>query len=84
MNTYAPTPYVLPHDDGEHFWWFHLCWDYLGEQGARRDRVTETMLPLGGDGWKYDKTTDTITPSILCHRCETHGWWSYGKWFSCK
>lgn len=80
---YAGTgPHVLPHDDGVHFWWFHWCWDYLGERGARRDRVTETMLAVGGEGWAYDPVTDTVSPSILCGRCGTHGFWENGSWRS--
>jgi hypothetical protein len=74
------SPHVLPCDDGDHFWWFHDCWDYLGENGARRDRETETLLPLGPNGWQYCPASNSVTPSILCYRCGTHGFWTVGRW----
>jgi hypothetical protein len=77
-------PHVLPHDDGMHFWWLHDCWDFLGEPPTyRRDRETETMLPIGPHGWDYNADTDTVFPSLLCYRCHTHGWWIAGQWQAC-
>ncbi len=73
-------PHVLPHDDGLHFWFIHQCWDYFGPGGARRDRETQTLLPIGPDGWSYSPAADTASPSILCDRCETHGFWQNGQW----
>jgi hypothetical protein len=64
---------VLPHDDGVHFWWFHICMGLL----------TETMLPIGPGYWVYDVGTDSVAPSLSCGDCGTHGWWVNGKWDSC-
>ena len=74
------TPHVLPHDDGEHFWWFHTCWQYVSAEGSREPADRETVLPLGPDGWAYDAAADTVSPSILCRRCGTHGFWENGNW----
>ena len=76
-------PHVLPHDDGAHFWWIHDCWDYLGERGARREGEQQVLLPVGPNGWSYDTATDTVSPSLLCGRCGTHGFWENGQWRAC-
>jgi hypothetical protein len=74
------TPHVLPHDDGEHFWWFHDCKTSMPDGQWHAPCRRETMLPLGPDHWSYDPAADTVSPSILCHLCKTHGFWQNGQW----
>lgn len=51
--------------------WVHPCTDGT-------ERVT---LPLGPQRWQGDRVNDTVTPSLSCSRCDTHGWWTNGMWF---
>lgn len=74
-------------EDGRHFWWQHDCdyrmeevtpdiadW-YRGKAGAPHE------LPLGPDKWQLVQADPlTVTPSIHCLRCGTHGFITDGKW----
>jgi len=68
-------------EDGVHFWWMHDCMVHLGEQGALIPMRTETLLPINDQGWHVVKAEPlTVTPSILCHGCGTHGFITNGAW----
>ena len=59
-------------DDGVHVEWLHDCLDMAGALA---------ILPLGGEGWHVDQLEPlTISPSILCYRCRTHGFIREGRW----
>jgi hypothetical protein len=66
----ADLPRVERAEDG-HALWFHECVDVsFNDIGA--------ALPTGGErGWQWTKDGG-LTPSILCHRCKTHGWFWVG------
>lgn len=59
-------------DDDRHFLWKHIC---LEEEHEGR-------LPINSDmGWQLDsKDPITISPSIHCQTCGTHGWIRNGEW----
>jgi hypothetical protein len=65
-------------DEDGHPVWVHDCSD----ASFNPVRVT---LPLGPQGWEW--TADGgLTPSILCHGCGAHGFWTGGEqpyWRSC-
>jgi hypothetical protein len=42
------------------------------------DGVGGTLLP--SSGWWWDQGTDTVTPSVHCAMCGTHGFWTNGQW----
>lgn len=68
-------------DDNEHFWWLHDCDSEHGHWARSAGFKPETMLPLGGSGWTVvSKDPLTISPSILCPACGTHGFIRAGKW----
>lgn len=48
--------------------WFHMC-DGIG---------CDSGLP--NTRWKLDEATDTISPSLHCTACGTHGFWTNGAW----
>jgi hypothetical protein len=62
-------PRVERHEDGEHPVFFHDC----------AGTVRHTILPIGQQGWTW-QDDDTLTPSVHCHTCGTHGWWRNGEW----
>ncbi len=83
-------PEVRLDDDGRHFLWSHECttvrctaddwdpddpstWDYWHP---------DVRLPLGPPrGWAVESADPlTISPSILCGSCGTHGFWRAGRW----
>ena len=77
----APTFYVI--ENGTHFWWFHDCMTYLGAgDGTTLSPCrAETMLPISDKGWHVQQVEPlTVTPSILCGRCKTHGFITNGSW----
>lgn len=75
----APTFHM--DDDGVHFWWFHDCMSHLGEGGALIPVRAETLLPINEAGWHVVQVEPlTVTPSILCGRCKTHGFITDGEW----
>lgn len=63
-------PQTVEWEDGRPVW-LHPC-------TTSTERVT---LPLGAHLWQGDQANDTVTPSLLCDRCGTHGWWTGGQWF---
>ena len=64
-------PWVEPDERTGHFRFIHAC-----TGGMKRISV----LPIGEEGWQWDQEADTVTPSIHCLGCETHGFWREGKW----
>ena len=88
-----PEPTFHMDEDGCHVWWFHDCMTYLGEgdtEGMREDERgnkmypyrAKTYLPVNKDsGWQITQVEPlTVTPSILCGRCKTHGFITNGVW----
>jgi hypothetical protein len=65
-------------EDGVHFWFIHDC----NPDGALIPRRPETMLPIHAvTGWQVTQVEPlTVTPSILCGRCKTHGFITNGAW----
>lgn len=39
-----------------------------------------SVLPVGPSSWTWDPDTSTVTPSIRCESCGTHGFWQCGEW----
>lgn len=77
----APTFHM--DDDGIHFWWEHDCLTYLGEgDGTTLTPCrAETLLPINDAGWRVIQVEPlTVSPSILCDRCKTHGFITNGMW----
>ena len=72
-------------DDGEHFWWSHDCL-FRGVDGAKPYRAYPQTLPLGGSkGWTLIQVEPlTVSPSILCGGCGTHGFIQQGVWKDVK
>ncbi|MCQ4148665.1 hypothetical protein [Rhodococcus qingshengii] len=56
----------------------HRCTDWSFENFG----ITEARLPLGDGGWQL-VNENTVSPSILCHNCSTHGFWTNGEWKDC-
>ena len=82
-------------EDGEHFWFLHECSDVAkdwSEKGHPLDPDSAAffqngrnarMLPLGPEGWTVtSKDPLTISPSIACGSCTTHGFVRDGQWIS--
>ena len=80
-------------DDGEHFWFDHDCRDVAKEwadgghplepETAQHFQAgaNHHTLPLGGNGWTLvQREPLTVSPSILCGNCGTHGFFREGKW----
>jgi hypothetical protein len=70
-------------EDGCHVWWFHDCMTYLGHgDGTTLTPCrAETWLPIKDTGWQVQQIEPlTVTPSILCGRCQTHGFITNGQW----
>lgn len=79
-----PNVALIP--EHEHlFRWEHDCseWDVDDDTGEsfEHESRTSVRLPLGSGGWELVQAVPlTISPSILCHRCGTHGFWRDGAW----
>lgn len=69
---------IAPHwefDGDHHVTWWHAC---TGHPGF--DEVP-CGIPLGGNGWTLvSKEPLTISPSLLCRGCGTHGFITNGQW----
>lgn len=71
-----PTFALEPEFDGMHFWWEHDC-SFHGKR-------VRGVLPFGTEkGWTVtQKEPLTVTPSIHCLGCGTHGFITNGEWIS--
>lgn len=80
------TPTFRMDEDGVHFWWVHDCFTYLGgdDPTTLTPERAEVMLPINAvTGWQVQQVEPlTVTPSILCGRCKTHGFITNGAWVS--
>ncbi|MHA4848568.1 hypothetical protein L1080_003355 [Rhodococcus sp. MSC1_016] len=72
----GPTVQIVPEQGVVIF--RHRCTDWSFENFG----TAEARLPLGGSGWQL-VDENTISPSILCHNCGTHGYWTDGEWRNC-
>jgi len=68
------TPTVELGDKWGYFLFIHDCKDEQAEQ---------RYLSVGNEGWSYDPLTNTVSPSIHCMGCGTHGHWTNGEWRPC-
>ena len=79
-----PTPTFRMDEDGAHFWWEHDCMTYLGpgDGTTLTPCRAETLLPINAAiGWQVQQVDPlTVTPSILCGRCKTHGFITNSVW----
>lgn len=80
-----PTEPALPtftaNPDGVHFQFSHDC-----TYGSGRTFRDQTLMPHGGGTWRITSAPGaplTVTPSINCTACGTHGWITDGKWWVC-
>jgi len=77
-----PNVALIP--DPRLFLWEHDCFEWdVADTGevAEVEARTSAHLPLGGTGWTLVQSEPlTISPSIMCHRCGTHGFWRDGAW----
>jgi len=71
-----PTVTLTEHESLSLFTFHHWC--YAFEEWA----TVHNQLPLGGaHGWTLTNTDPiTITPSIWCHGCDSHGFFTDGQW----
>ena len=45
------------------------------------DAPSEAVIRIGRRGWHIDQREPlTLSPSIRCPRCGTHGYWQHGTW----
>jgi hypothetical protein len=67
-------PRILPDVDHEGYvLWVHEC--------TEGNRPVYGSLPINvPHGWQYDADADTLTSSVLCKSCGTHGFWTNGRW----
>lgn len=62
-------------DDETHILWWHKC-----NHGEHHD-LYPARLPNSQAGWTVvQKDPLTVTPSIMCGSCKTHGFITNGKW----
>lgn len=74
MNATTSTPTARVDEDGA-LWWTHLCtW-----QGKTRELTTR--LPQGPAWWEVTQLEPlTLSDSINCGLCGTHGFITNGEW----
>lgn len=70
--------------DEKRFLFVHDCHDLDLVDGTLKQTPTPgdtRYLPLGERGWSWvGEPGQTLTPSIHCERCGTHGFWTDGQW----
>lgn len=66
----GPLPRVERDDEYPNPLFFHACTD---------GRVLRTFLPLGAEGWAW-QDDGALVPSVHCHACGCHGWWTADGW----
>lgn len=69
--------------DEVRFMFVHDCHDLDLVDGKLQQTPTPgdvRYLPLGPEMWLWNTDHTSITPSIHCERCGTHGWWRDGAW----
>lgn len=60
-----------------------IDWDDMGRpRWVHRcgNSTSDSLLPLGPDRWEASIVMNTITPSLYCPLCRTHGFWVNGAW----
>jgi hypothetical protein len=67
-------------EDGRHFLWSHECNFEFLDTGSNWH--PDETLPLDDQrGWRVEQVDPlTVSPSILCVSCQTHGFWRDGAW----
>lgn len=70
-------------EDGRHVWWHHDCIFTMPPPKPDEPFRARTLLPLGPQHWTVTQTDPlTVTPSIQCSGCGTHGFITAGAWVS--
>lgn len=70
-------------DDGKHVLWEHDCLVTWTTEPLWQEVVhAEVRLPINPEhGWQVQSVDPlTVTPSILCSGCSTHGFITGGAW----
>lgn len=66
-----------------HFEWLHECAVH-DDPDFCENGYSVALLPLGPpEGWAWDETADSVSPSLRCLSCGCHGWWRNGRWKDC-
>ncbi len=68
-----PLPRVERDPDDGHPVFFHRCTAPWLDDSSEFSRIGG-KLPLGPDGWQW-QPDGSLTPSIECLECGTHGFW---------
>lgn len=70
--------------DEIHFWWKHDCDVKLDTWRLATGFQLGTLLPINKEtGWIVtQKEPLTVTPSINCPTCKTHGFITNGEWIA--
>ena len=79
------TPTFALEPDGSHVIWQHDCLvTWTDEPGDQEIIATTMRIPICLDcGWHVvSKDPLTLTPSLLCTGCGTHGFITDGRWVS--
>ena len=77
------TPTFRLDDDGKHVRWSHDCLVTWTTEPLWQEVIRdEIVLPVNAEhGWQVQATDPlTVTPSILCSGCGTHGFITNGAW----
>lgn len=64
-------PRVEAHERRDRFVFIHECVNHTKRT---------TVLPVGRSSWTWDPEAGTVSPSIHCESCGTHGYWESGEW----
>jgi hypothetical protein len=88
-------PYCYLDEDYQHVWFEHECVSGEDEWSAKGalpgypnadfppEALERTWLPVGPDWWQIVSTEPlTVSPSIWCQKCGTHGFFRNGSWLS--
>jgi hypothetical protein len=61
-----------------------LYWDHDRPDGTHCEGSSHSYVPLHGPGaWRVESLEPlTLSPSLLCTQCKTHGFIREGKWVS--
>jgi hypothetical protein len=74
-----PAPTFRMDDDGVHFWWTHRCRIVSAGKYHGHEYTSVSMMP--DTTWQVTQVEPlTVSPSIDCRACGTHGFITNGAW----